>query len=139
MAKKDFPTPESWLEHYISYGETDGMGVVYNAEYLHLFERARSHHCRCQGMSYKEIEERGVNLPVRKASLRFRAPARYEDHIQLRCAISHWGRASVIFIYEMYDETRTKLLAEGVTEHACVTKEGRPFRLPDWLIKTFEK
>ncbi len=138
MTKQSFPSPESWLEHYISYGETDGMGVVYYAEYLHLFERARSLHCRDQGMSYKEMEKRGVNLPVRKVSVRYRSPARFEDHIQLRCAISKWGRASVTFIYEMYDETRTKILAEGMTEHACVTHEGRPFRLPDWLIKLFD-
>lgn len=137
MSKTAFPTLHTWLEHYISYGETDGMGVLYNAEYLHLFERARSHHCRSLGLSYKEIEQRGVFLPVRNASCRYRSPARYDDLIQLRCGISEWKRASMTFIYEMYDENRNRLLAEGMTEHACVNAEGRPFRIPDWLLEVF--
>lgn len=137
MSKITFPSLHSWMEHYISYGETDAMGVLYNAEYLHLFERSRSKHCRDRGLSYKKIEERGVILPVRQASCRYRAPARYDDLIQLRCGIAVWKRASLTFVYEMYDESRTTLLAEGMTEHACVSSEGRPFRIPDWLKAVF--
>ena len=139
MSKKPFPTPHTWLEHYISYGETDAMGVLYNAEYLHLFERARSKHCRDMGISYKTIEERGVMLPLRQAHCRYRSPARYDDHVQICCGISEWSRASLTFVYEMYDESRTLLLAEGLTEHACVSPEGRPFRIPEWLKETFSE
>jgi acyl-CoA thioester hydrolase len=137
MTKKDFPTPNTWLQHYVSYGETDAMGVLYNAEYLHIFERARSKHCREMGLSYKAIEERGVFLPLRQAHCRYRSPARYDDHIQIRSGISTWTRASLTFTYEIYDESRTQLLAEGSTEHACVNPKGRPFRIPEWLKEIF--
>lgn len=137
MAKSSFPTPDCWMEHYVSYGETDAMGVLYNAEYLHLFERARSKFCRDRGMSYAEIERRGVILPIRNASCRYRIPARYDDRIFVRVGVSEWGRASLTFVYEIRDESRERLLAEGMTEHACVSPEGRPFRVPDWFRQHF--
>lgn len=128
-----FPSPESWYGHYVSYGETDAMKILYYAEYLHLFERARGFFLRERGMSYAEVERRGFFLPIREAGCRYRSPARYDDHIWIRCGISDWKRASLKFRYEMYDEERKVLHAAGVTEHACVNAEGRPVRIPDWL------
>ena len=43
------------------------MGVLYYAEYLHLFERARSAFIRQCGMSYADVEKKGIILPVREA------------------------------------------------------------------------
>ena len=75
----DFPTPDVWLAHRVSYGETDTMGYLYYAEYLHLFERSRSEYIREMGMSYAEVERLGIMLPVREAQCRYRRPARYDD------------------------------------------------------------
>lgn len=132
-----FPTPEAWYRHFVSYGETDAMGVLYYAEYLHLFERARSLLMRERGMSYNEVERRGVLLPIREATCRYRAPSRYDDEILVRVGISEWRRASMVFVYEMYDADRSKLLATGATEHACVGREGKPFGVPEWLKALF--
>ncbi|WP_027178116.1 acyl-CoA thioesterase [Maridesulfovibrio bastinii] len=136
--KNDFPTPESWLNHSVSYGETDAMGVVYYAEYLHFFERARSLFIRERGMSYSDVEKRGIFLPVREANCRYRLPAHYDDQLQIRVGISEWRRASVLFVYEIYNSDRTKIIATGSTEHACVDPESRrPVRVPDWLKEIF--
>lgn len=51
------------MPHRVSYGETDTMGVLYYAEYLHLFERARSAYIRSCGMSYADVEKKGIILP----------------------------------------------------------------------------
>lgn len=128
-----FPTPEIWLPHRISYGETDTMGVLYYAEYLHLFERARSEYIRALGMSYAEVERRGVLLPVREAQCRYRRPARYDDLVYVRAAISEHGRASLRFVYEMYGEDKKDLLATGMTQHALVSPQGRPMPMPAWF------
>ncbi len=128
----DFPAPELWLPHRVSYGETDTMGFVYYAEYLHLFERARSAYIRQCGMSYAEIEARGILLPVREASCRYRSPARYDDLIFIRIGVVEWGRASVRFVYEITDDDK-KILAEGMTQHALIDRTGRPQRMPDWF------
>jgi acyl-CoA thioester hydrolase, YbgC/YbaW family len=122
-----------WHPHRVSYGETDCMGVLYHAEYLHIFERARSTYIREKGMSYTLVEERGVYLPVREAYCRYRAPARYDDMTFVRAWISDWGRASATFSYEFFAEDKKTLLATGLTQHAFVTGEGKPVRAPEWL------
>lgn len=138
---KDFPTQEIWLKHRVSYGETDAMGMVYHAEYLHYFERSRSEFIReLGGMSYRTMEEKGIALPVREAQCRYRRPARYDDIIYIRAGLREWGRASMTFVYEIYDERKETLLTEGMTEHACVdSSSGKPVRLPSWVCELFEK
>ena len=110
------------------------MGYLYYAEYLHLFERSRSEYIRNMGMSYAEVEHRGIMLPVREAQCRYRRPARYDDLIFIRVGISNVGRASLTFVYNVTDESRKTLLAEGMTEHACTGKDGKPIRPPQWFL-----
>ncbi len=128
-----FPLPDAWLAHRVSYGETDAMGVVYYANYLHWFEQARSLYIRDLGMSYRYIEDKGIFLPVREASCRYYAPARFDDLIQVHAAINTWSRASLTFIYEVTDADKTRVLTTGSTQHAVVDAQGRPQRIPDWL------
>lgn len=128
-----FPTPDVWLAHRVSYGETDTMSLVYYAEYLHFFERSRSEYIRTLGMSYAEVEKRGLLLPVREAQCRYRSPARFDDLIWIHAGISEWGRASLTFTYEIFDEARTHLLVTGMTQHACINPQGRPIPVPGWL------
>jgi len=52
---KVFPTADSWYEHRVSYGETDAMGVLYYAEYLHIFQRAPWLFLRGRGMGYNLV------------------------------------------------------------------------------------
>lgn len=109
------------------------MGVLYYAEYLHLFERSRSEFIRKRGMSYAEVERRGIFLPVREAQCRYRASARYDDLVWIRTGIAEWGRASLRFVYEIWNEDKATLLATGMTQHAVVTTQGRPTAVPEWL------
>lgn len=122
-----------WHPHRVSYGETDCMGVLYHAEYLHIFERARSTYIREKGMSYTLVEARGVYLPVREAYCRYRAGAKYDDLTYVHAWVSAWGRASMVFSYALFAEDKKKLLATGFTQHAFVNGEGRPVPAPGWL------
>lgn len=109
------------------------MGVMYYAEYFHLFERARSEFIRQRGISYAEVEKRGVLLPVRDASCRYRSPCRYDDLVWIQIGVSALGRASISFVYKVWNENKERLHAEGATQHALVNGEGRPIRMPDWF------
>jgi len=113
------------------------MGWVYHGEYLHYFERARSEFIRVSGMSYAEVERRGVRLPVREAGCRYRASILYDELIWIRAGIRDWGRASMTFIYEIWDSPRAKLHATGFTQHACVDPTGKPMGVPGWLKALF--
>lgn len=134
-----FPQPESWLEHRVSYGETDAMKIVYYAEYLHYFERARSLFIRERGMSYATVEERGIFLPISEANVRYKHPLRYDDLALVRSGISQWRGASICFTYEVYSEDKSIIHATGSTRHACVGPDGRPVRVPDWLKSLFQE
>lgn len=132
-----FPDPSCWLAHRVSYGETDAMGVVYYANYLHLFERGRSELIRNLGFSYAVVEERGIFLPVRDATCRYLAPARYDEIIHIRTGLAGQSRASLNFVYEITDADQARILARGTTQHAVVNAQGRPVRIPDWLSILF--
>lgn len=129
----DFPSPEILMPHRVSYGETDCMGVMYYAEYFHLFERSRNEFIRSLGESYADVEKKGVILPVRDAQCRFRSPARYDDLILVRIGLAEIGRASLKFAYEILNADRTKTLATGSTTHAVVGPDLRPTPIPAWF------
>lgn len=134
----DFPRPETRYRFHVSYGETDCMGVAYYGEYLHWFERARSQLIRERGLSYAEVESRGLYLPVREAAVRYRRPARYEEELFVRVGVSEWGRASVTFAYEVWGPPEgTALIATGTTQHACTSLKGKPVPTPEWLKDLF--
>lgn len=131
--------PETWHPHRVSYGETDAMGVVYYANYLHWFEISRSQYIRDRGISYARIEEQGIYLPVTSAYCRYFRPARFDDLIYIRAGISNWRRASFTFDYEVTCEDKKVVLTAGQTGHACVNTRGKPVKVPDWLRAMCEK
>ena len=133
MSATAFPSPAIWVAHRISYGETDAMGIVYYAEYLHIFERARDAYIRVSGFSYREVEAKGIYLPVREVQCRYRSPARFDDVVHCHVAIAEWGRASLTFQYELMDEQHEKVLVTGFTQHASADANGKPVRMPEWL------
>jgi acyl-CoA thioester hydrolase len=138
MAKiPEFPTSNSWYHHFVSYGETDTMGVLYYAEYLHIFERSRNFYIRERGMSYAEVEKRGIILPVREAQCRYRSPIHFDDEIFIHAGIQEWKRVSMKFIYEIWNKDKTVLHATGMTEHASINPDGKPVRVPEWLKELF--
>ncbi len=125
------PAPEAFtsrLEYRVSYADTDAMGVVYYANYLVYFERARTQLLRELGLPYREIEARGIGLPVLEAKVDYHAPAEYDDLLQL-CARVGWCRgARIQLLCEVF--RHEVLLASGYTVHACLDlKSRRPVRM----------
>lgn len=116
-------------EHRLSvrYAETDQMGVVHHASYLIYLEEARTAFMASLGASYGALERTGVGLAVRRAELRYRAPARYEDELVVRTRVERLRAASVTFAYEL--ERDGVPIASGRTELACIDL-ARPERPP---------
>lgn len=111
------------------------MGVMYYAEYFHLFERGRNEYIRERGISYAEVEKKGFLLPVREATCRYRMPCRYDDLVRLRTAIGEIRKASLRFVYELWNDDKSSLLAQGMTQHAFVDSRGKPTPIPDWFLQ----
>ncbi len=126
------------MPHYVSYGETDAMGVLYYAEYLHICERARGYISRELGFSYNQLEkEKQLFLPVREAEMRYRSPIRYDDLIYVRTAVTELKKASIRFGYQILNEDKTLLLSEGSTLHAVVNSDGKIMPVPMELSQFF--
>ncbi|MEZ4358642.1 MAG: thioesterase family protein [Kofleriaceae bacterium] len=121
----------------VIFGDTDQMGVVYYANYLRFFEAARAAFWRSLGKSYRDLEACGVALPVIAAHCEYRAPARYEDLLEVDVDLIELRHASMRFGYKVRCEGR--LLAEGYTRHAVIdAKDGRPKVLPGSLREALD-
>ena len=117
----------------VPYADTDMMGVVYYGNYLTLFERSRNELMRALGPSYAQMEADGLMLPVIEAHVDYRAPARYDDMLEIAAwlAEARGVRCKVCCAVLRGGE----ILATGWTVHACVdAKTRRPARLPAWLV-----
>jgi acyl-CoA thioester hydrolase len=121
----------------VIYGDTDQMGVVYYANYLRFFEGARGHFIRGLGLSYAEIERRGILLPVYEASVQYVKSARYDDLLDVHLSEAH-TRVKIRFDYKVHRTSDGALIALGHTVHVCVSPELRPTRAPDWLLQKLD-
>lgn len=119
----------------VIYGDTDAMGVVYNSNYLRLFEIGRNEFFRDLGLPYRGIEGRGLHLPVSETFCKFVSPARYDDLLEIETRIDPKVRAGLKFDYQIYKEEGNILIARGYTKHAFVNSEGRVVRPPDYVAE----
>lgn len=124
---------KSHVDVRVRFGETDLMGIVHHASYLSYFEAARVAWLRRRGVNYATWAERGWHLPVVEASVRYRAPARFEDVLTVAVELSELRSHSLRFSYQV---TRgEQLLAGGETRLACVDSRHELLRLPAPLVE----
>lgn len=98
----------------VRYAETDQMGYCYYGNYASYFEVARVEALREQGVYYKEMEENGVLLPVKKFDITFHQPAKYDDLLEIRTRIVQLEGVRIAFEYKTYNQ-RGDLLNEAHT------------------------
>lgn len=111
------------------YGETDQMGVVYHTNYLNWFEVGRTELIRNAGLTYRELEERGVLLPVTDASLSYKKPARYDDVVEIQTRVKELSAVRLAFAYDIIRVSDQELLVSGETMHVFTNAELKPIRL----------
>jgi acyl-CoA thioester hydrolase len=81
--------------------------------------------------------EDGLYIMVAEARCRYKAPARYDDHILVRTCLKEMRRRVLIFGYEIYRQATNELLAEGETVHVITDRDGHPRSLPDKYRELF--
>ena len=123
----------------VNYSETDQMGVVYHANYLIWFDRARTELMRETGLAYKELERQGVYLAVSEVKIRYRAPARYDDLVQVKCWVRDLGSRRVTFGYAVDRAESGELLATGVTSLVSLTHQHTLTHLPVHVFDLLEQ
>jgi len=115
----------------VIYADTDAMSVVYHTNYIKWFEVGRTELLRSIGYPYSKLEEDGVLLPVAECNCKFRAPAVYDDLLEISAAISEVKSATITLEYEIRRQETGALLATGWTKHAVTDPAFKPIRLRD--------
>ena len=116
----------------VIYGDCDSMSIVYYSNYLKLFEIGRTELLREMGTTYREVEESGFFLPATEAYLKYIKPALYDDLLKIKTMIGFVKRASSRFDYTIY--RGEDIIVKGYTIHACLNRENRIVRFPDFLL-----
>jgi acyl-CoA thioester hydrolase len=120
------------MEIRVRYQETDGQRRVHHANFLTYFEMGRTEMLRAHGKTYREFEEAGLFMVVSDATVKYQAPADYDDLLLLRTRVEKIGAAHIRHAYEVIRGTR--ILVTGTTTVVCVDAEGRVRRLPGWML-----
>ncbi len=117
----------------VRYSEVDRMGYLHHGNYPAYFEIGRTDLIRKLGLSYREMEDRGVLLPVRNISIRYYAPALYDDEVIIRTSLIKKPSIRLEFEYTMHS-VAGDLIAEAATTLVFVSAETRkPIRVPDFF------
>jgi len=118
------------VEFRVRYPETDQMGVVYHANYLHWCDIGRTEYLRARGATYADLEKNGMLLAVAEATLRYHASARYDQMIRVETTLREVRSRALTFDYEIvHAETGTRFVSAS-TVLVSLAADGRPVQLP---------
>ncbi|PIB34446.1 thioesterase [Reichenbachiella sp. 5M10] len=126
---------ESTTQVRVRYGETDQMGYVYYGNYAMYYEVGRVESLRSLGLSYKELEDMGVMMPVLEHRSKYIAPGKYDELLTIKVKIPSLPGVRIRFEYEIYNE-QDKLINIGETTLVFVDMQSnKPCRMPEVMEK----
>lgn len=113
--------------------DTDFMGIVFHANYLNFFERARTEMLRDHGCSLMSLAEKGIYFAIHDVHLRYIYPARLDDNLTIKTSCIKKQSCSLFFRQLMYNQ-QNQMLSEATVQVVCVNKILKPKRLPEEFI-----
>jgi acyl-CoA thioester hydrolase len=126
----------------VRYGECDPQGVVFNAHYLAYFDIAITELLRAAFGSYQALVDRGVDMVVAEAGVRYHRPAHFDDELTLEVEVTRLGTTSITTGYRVLRDE--ELLGDGTLRHVVVDLERLLEReqnaktaIPDWMREGF--
>jgi acyl-CoA thioester hydrolase len=139
MPKQDFTFSHRFR---VRWAEVDRQDIVFNGHYLTYFDIAMTEYLRALGFPYPDgLLEAGSDLFVVKATVEYKASARYDDEIDAYSRVARIGRSSMQFLFEIYRGEDLLVTGENIYVNAD-PKTKEPASVPEFLraaIKRFEK
>jgi len=133
----DFPESTTVQSRTITivprYAETDKAGVVHHSIYPVWFEMGRTELLRANGLAYKDLEETGVFFVVAELNIKYRRPAFYDEKLLLETSCTGVTASKVEHSYKLTRKDNGLVLAEGKSILACVDREGKVRRIPEFM------
>ncbi|MBO5685244.1 MAG: acyl-CoA thioesterase [Alistipes sp.] len=117
------------------YCDTDQMGIVHHSNYIRYYEAARSDFMRSLGLSYGDVEQRGIMMPILEVQSKYRKPALYDEELTITTLLDELPTARINFRYEIRN-AKGDLLNTGTTQLGFRSAETRrPCRCPEWFME----
>ncbi len=119
----------------VRYVETDKMGVVYHGNYAQYFDMGRTESLREIGLSYLDIENKGIVMPVITISAKYYKSVYYDDVITVKTMLKNLPGYKIDFEYEIHNQ-RGELTTTGKTSLVFIDmKTKKPIRAPEFLLE----
>ncbi len=115
----------------VRFAETDAMGIVHHSRFVPYLEAGRVEYLRSIGRPYTAWREAGIDAAVLECWVQYRQPLHFDDEVDVHVALVSATRTTFEMAYLLTVGDRVHACA--VTVHGCVTTQGRPTRLPEWL------
>lgn len=123
----------------VRYGETDRMGYMYYGHYPEYFEVARTDMIRSLGLSYKEMEDNGIILPVRSLRVDYKTPAFYDEVLTVKSCLKTLPETRLDIDYEIRN-SQNQIVCTGNTVLVFVdSKTRRVRRCPEFFLDAVRK
>lgn len=122
----------------VEYHHTDQMGIVHHSNYVKFFEVARAEWLRAMGITYAEMERRGVMMPIVDVAVKYRNPALYDELISVTAFVDEAPMARMTFRYEVRGEDGREIATGSTTLGFIDSQTRRPQRAPQWLLEVIK-
>jgi len=122
----------------VRYGETDRMGNLYYGFYSLYYEEGRTDAMRQLGLSYRELEDSGILLPVIEMKAKFILPAHYDELLTVKSIINEMPTRKLRFVTEIYNEEEQLINLSEVMLLFISKESRRPVSAPRVLVEKLQ-
>ena len=126
------------MEIKIYYEDTDCGGVVYYANYLKYFERARTEYLEARGYSVAGLMEQGVVFVVVRAEVEYCSPGRYGETLVIDTTVSGVTRAALTFSHVVREKVSDRVVVTGSARLAVTDGKGKVKRLDREIVASLQ-
>ena len=122
----------------VRYAECDQMGFLHHSVYALYLEEARTEQMRSKGITYKEMEDSGLIMPLRSMSFEFKKAGRYDDLLDIEVWIAEKPTIRCTFHYRIINQ-HGEVLSTATTEMFYARKSDlRPVKVPQIILDNYE-
>ncbi len=118
----------------VRYNEVDRQNAVHHSRYAIYFEMGRTELLRINGYDYKTMEDKDLHLVVARLEVRFKAPAGYDDELELTTTMTKADRVRLEHSYELLRPSDDQMIAVGKTVLVHIDDQGKLQPIPDFLF-----
>lgn len=118
----------------VRFAETDMQGIVFNGNYLTYYDVAWTEYFRAVGLTWQDLLDQGADTVLARTQMEFKAPARFDQVLEVYTRVSKIGNTSITFEFEIYVQGEERLIGAAQSLYVCIDPETlKPVRVPEQL------